>query len=98
MSSDTFSAHLKSELIDPFLGRALVELHPTASAVGRSHIEDCRDLHGCQKWHRLQYHCFGTRKTIGVKEVHLITNGFDRDVKMAEEISNFYCSTTPEII
>ena len=42
--------------------------------------------------------CFGTRKTIGVKEVHLITNGFDRDVKMAEEISNFYCSTTPEII
>ena len=42
--------------------------------------------------------CFGTCKTIGVKEVHLITNGFDRDVKMAEEISNFYCSTTPEII
>ena len=42
--------------------------------------------------------CFGTRKTIGVKEVHLITNGFDCDVKMAEEISNFYCSTTPEII
>ena len=42
--------------------------------------------------------CFGTRKTIGVKEVHLITNGFDHDVKMAEEISNFYCSTTPEII
>ena len=36
--------------------------------------------------------------TIGVKEVHLITNGFDRDVKMAEEISNFYCSTTLEII
>ena len=46
----------------------------------------------------LNGYCFGTRKTIGVKEVHLITNGFDRDVKMAEEISNFYCSTTPEII
>ena len=33
MSSDTVSAHFSSELIDPFLGRALVELHPTASAV-----------------------------------------------------------------
>ena len=47
---------------------------------------------------RIHLHCFGTRKTIGVKEIHLITNGFDRDIKMAEEISNFYCSTTPEII